>query len=105
MDIKKLYDREQIQSAVSLGARAAKANSMKESALCTSQQSEAEDSVSISALSKELSQVEKILTDDEEERKIKVNRIKQDIETGTYTVDKTAVARSLISFAADDENI
>ena len=64
-----------------------------------------EDRVSISPLSRQLSQISGILDEDEAARALRVAGIKQQVEAGTYSVNSKDVALSLISFAADNEEV
>ena len=46
-----------------------------------------------------------ILDEDEAARALRVAGIKQQVEAGTYSVNSKEVALSLISFAADNEEV
>ncbi len=64
-----------------------------------------EDSVSISPLARQLSDIRKVLTEDEIAQQAKVENIKAQLEAGTYSVNSEDVANSMVSFAADSEQI
>lgn len=102
MEIKKLFEREPVKANETLRRRQAEAYQQQDPA---TQTRAGEDTVSLSPLSRQLSQLSKILDDDEAARKERVQSIKQEVEAGTYSVDRAAVARSLISYAAESEEV
>ena len=65
----------------------------------TSGQQEGEsDRVSLSSLSKQLSQVSKILGDDEGKRQLRVAELQQQVQAGQYNVSSNDVAGSIVDF-------
>lgn len=61
-----------------------------------------EDRVSISSLSKQLSQVSQIVSDDDSQRRGRVQELKAKVESGEYQIDSNSIAQSIVSFAKDD---
>jgi negative regulator of flagellin synthesis FlgM len=62
---------------------------------------EGEDTVSISALSRKLNQISRILADDEVARQERVTALKQQVESGEYAVSGEDVAQSLLDYMGD----
>jgi flagellar biosynthesis anti-sigma factor FlgM len=60
-----------------------------------------QDVISLSRLSRQLSQISGILDDDEQRRAARVADLKQKVQSGNYSVDSKDVASSLISYAGD----
>jgi flagellar biosynthesis anti-sigma factor FlgM len=62
-----------------------------------------EDTVSISPLARQFTQVSKILSDDEAERQLKLDEIKRAIEDGSYldSISTTDVAESIVAYSRD----
>ena len=108
MEIKKLFDRgENVQSRTSQ-SEAARKNQKAQAAYQTDQArvgAAGDDRVSISALSRQLSQISQILSDDEVKRSESVAEIKRAVEDGSYLADSKDVASSLVSFAAGTEDL
>ena len=103
MEIKKLFERDAVRT--NEAQRRQKISSYQEQSSESNARSSTEDTVTISPLSRQLAQVSNIVADDEEARKKRVAEIKGQVESGTYSVDRSAVARSLISYAADMEEM
>lgn len=103
MEIKKLTERENVQTAEA--ARRQKLSAYQGQQEATNSQQSGEDQVTISPLSRQLNQVADIVAEDDAERQLRVANIKQQVQDGTYSVDRLAVARSVISFAADTEDL
>lgn len=61
------------------------------------------DSVNISPLSRQLSQISQVLSEDEEQRRAKIAGLKSQIDGGTYSVPSKDVAKSIIDYAKDGE--
>ena len=59
------------------------------------------DTVQVSSLARQLSQISTILNGDDLERRAKIDAIKKRVEDGTYSIDSKDVARSIISFTKD----
>ena len=59
------------------------------------------DTVQVSALARQLSQISTILNGDDIERRAKIDEIKKRVQDGSYSVDSREVARSIISFTKD----
>lgn len=104
MEIKKLFERDDVKTSETLQRQKVSAYQEQSTGSTTDTRSD-EDRVTISPLSRQLSQISKIVEDDEEQRRNRVNEIKQQVQSGTYAVDSQAVARSLVSFAADSKDI
>ena len=105
MEIKKLFERNDVETATGSAQQAAKKNKV---AAFQEQQTSAdaarragEDSVSISPLSRQLAQLSQILAEDEGQRSERVAELKGRVEDGSYSVSRDDVARSVVSFAAD----
>lgn len=60
-----------------------------------------EDVVSLSSLSRQLLKVSDIVQEDNKARENRVAELKRKVEDGSYSVDSSDVARSLISFASE----
>jgi negative regulator of flagellin synthesis FlgM len=56
-----------------------------------------EDKIEISAKAKEMVEVSKVIQDRQE----RINKIKQQVEAGTYNVDAKAIAKSMVEFYQD----
>jgi negative regulator of flagellin synthesis FlgM len=104
MEIKKLFEREDARTSETLQRQKVSAYQEQSTGSSTDVRS-SEDRVTISPLSRQLSQISKIVEDDEAQRQKRVDEIKQQVDAGTYSVDSTAVARSMVSFAADSKDI
>lgn len=104
MEIKKLFERDAAQTTEA--ARRQKIDTYQEQQKSAETvQSTGEDRVTISTLSRQLNQIAKVVEEDEAQRRDRVAQLKEQVENGTYKVDSQAVARSLISFAADTEDL
>ena len=104
MEIKKLLERDALE--------AQKAGKQKKLAAFEQQQAKpeqitrgTEDRVSLSPLSRQLSQVSRILEDEETRQGARVAELKERVESGSYSVSASDVARSVVSFAADTEEL
>ncbi|MCB0323363.1 MAG: flagellar biosynthesis anti-sigma factor FlgM [Bdellovibrionales bacterium] len=105
MEIKKLFERNDVESTSGSAQQAAKKRGV---AAFQDQQAQAdaarragEDSVTISPLSRQLAQLSQILSEDEAQQADRVAELKRQVEEGTYSVSRDDVARSVVSFAAD----
>lgn len=105
MEIKKLFDRGSASSSTQTARNSQQIEALRNQAQQGGAPRGSEDSVTISSLSRQLSQLSAILTDDEAVQQKRVTEIKRAVEDGSYNVDSSAVARSLISNAADSEGI
>ncbi len=101
MEIRKLFGQGN-------GLAAANAKKEQEAVSAYQQQNEAaqkarngEDVVSLSSLSRQLSQVSNIVEDDNRRRADRVDALKARIESGDYKVSSSDVAASIVSFAQD----
>ena len=65
--------------------------------------SEGDDKITISSLSKQLSQISTVLREDDRARDKRVSDLKARIESGEYSVSGTEVAKSMVAFARDSE--
>lgn len=103
MEIKKLLGRNVSGFGNGTSAEKVVANSEAETALENSEaaKSSGQDTVRVSSLARQLSQISTILNGDDVERRAKIDDIKRRIQEGTYSVDSRDVASSLISFAKD----
>lgn len=104
MEIKKLFGRETNQAS-SQAVQKSQVSAYQDQAQSSGTRSVDQDSVSISSLSRQLSQISDILTKDEESRSARVAELKQKVQNGTFSADPDDVARSLISFAADSSGV
>ena len=106
MEIKKLFERGNVESNTSSAQQTAK---KKGAAAFQEQQNLArkagEDSVTISPLSRQLAQLSQILAEDEVQQNDRVAELKAQVEDGSYSVNRDDVARSLVSFASDTEGV
>jgi flagellar biosynthesis anti-sigma factor FlgM len=62
-----------------------------------------EDRVSISPLSRQLSQISSILADDEGQRNARVAELKSQVQSGTYSVPSKEVAQAIVQYARDSQ--
>ena len=60
-----------------------------------------EDTVSLSPLSRKLSQISRIVADDEAARQQRVDELKQQVANGEYSVDSEDAAQSLLDYVND----
>ena len=101
MEIKKLLGRN--ISGFGNGAAADKVTSNSEAETAQENSEAAKsagvDTVNVSSLARQLSQISTILNGDDVERRAKIDDIKKRIEEGTYSVDSRDVAKSLIDYA------
>ncbi len=109
MEIKKLFERNTVDTSTSSAQNSAKQNKV---AAFQNQQNSAdsarkagEDSVTISPLSRQLAQLSQILSEDETDQAGRVAELKRQVEDGSFSVNREDVARSLVSFASDTEGV
>ncbi len=105
MEIKKLFERGNAQTSSQSVQRNRVASTYQAQNEGNAARRPGQDSVSISALSRQLSQLSNILADDESARSAKVSELKAKVQAGEFSVESTDVARSMVSFAADTESI
>ena len=104
MEIKKLFERDGVNNTE--GVRRQKISAYQDQAAGKDAAAQnAEDRVSISPMYRQLSQISKIIADDDDQQRQKVADIKAKVDAGTYAVDSRAVAQSMVSFAADTKDI
>jgi flagellar biosynthesis anti-sigma factor FlgM len=103
MEIKKLLGRNVSGFGNGTAADKIAANSEAETALenYEAAKSSGEDTVRVSSLARQLSQISTILNGDDLERRARVDDIKRRVQDGSYNVDSRDVARSIISFTKD----
>lgn len=109
MEIKKLFERNNTDAASASAQQTAKQNRIaafqEQQNAADSARKAGEDSVTISPLSRQLAQLTGILADDQAQQSDRVAEIKRQVEEGSYSANRDAVARSVVSFAADSEGI
>lgn len=108
MEIKKLFERNTVDTSSSSAQQSAKKTKVaafQEQQNAANARKAGEDSVTISPLSRQLAQLSQILSEDETARADRVAELKREVEEGNYSVGRDDVARSLISFAADTEGV
>ena len=104
MEIKKLFERDGVDNAEGVRRQKISAYQEQVAGKDASVQKE-EDRVSISPMYRQLSQISKIVAEDDQQQQQRVADIKARVEAGTYAVDSRAVAQSMVSFAADTKDI
>jgi flagellar biosynthesis anti-sigma factor FlgM len=99
MKISNLFGRtEQLQQSKVRDQDAAAAQGKK-----SAQQSASEDVVSLSPLSRQLSQLSSIMRDEDTARAKKIENIKARIGDGSYDISNEDVAKSIVAYARDSE--
>jgi negative regulator of flagellin synthesis FlgM len=101
MDIKKLTGND--ASSASAQARNSRINQYQEQQQSQQNSRDGSDTVTISNRSRQLSKISSILERDDAARADKVAALKEKVQSGTYRVDSSEVARSIISYVADGE--
>lgn len=84
-----------IESAQEKEARATKEESRV-------QNQEGEDSVSISPLGRQFVQISRVLSSEEQQRKERIAKIKEEVESGKYSVSSEQVAEAILAYGRDE---
>ena len=63
---------------------------------------QSEDTITISSMSRSLSQVSRILNDEENDSNAKVAAIKEKIDSGSYSVPSSEIAQSMFDYQASE---
>ena len=103
MDIKKIFEQDSVQRTYNKRKDGLSGNGggQREGGVPIAN----EDSVNLSSLSKGLSLVPDILSEDELAQANKVKDIKERVANGTYIVDSHSVAGALVSYAFDTKDL
>ncbi len=105
MEIRRLFGKQNNETAVNTNSKQSEQvindqeSLVKQIEIENIQAGKGEDIISISAFSRQLSQISKIVDQDEASRGDRIAKIKQAIADGTYNVSSTDVAKSLISYS------
>ena len=102
MEIRKLFGQQSAEHAQARHQRGIEGQAEQNLSLVDGSQSqEGQDVISLSSLSRQLSQVSGILDEDSQKRAARVQSLKESVADGSYSVSSTDVAGSLISYASD----
>lgn len=107
MEIRKLFGQKQdaVQSGALKGRPVGDSNAESNGERVTDVTLSGDDRVSISPLSRQLSQVAQILGEDEVRRSKRVAELKAAVENGSYQVSSQDVAQSIVNYVADAPSV